>query len=384
MPADRTTGLPGITAMIHLADLTYHYEQDCTSLEQVLTKHKPALGFLQYLPPQLHVTVIKHLEYEGRETGNGIIYACFKSNNRFKHIPSKTHKYVKSIRPDIVLVQGLTFPIQLISLKIKLGKKTKIIAQHHGGLPARGIVGLLQRVADKCIAAYLFTAVANATPWLQANIISGKNKCFELLEAATDFTRQDRSVSRIKTNMLGEFNFVWVGRLNLNKDPITVLDAFARYLTFNPSAKLWMIYQTKELLHDIQAMLDINRHLHEAVKLVGQVDHDQLHYWYSAADFYITASYHEGSGYALIEAMSCGCIPIATNIPSFNKITANGNYGFLYPAGDRDALFKTMQKLAMIDRPVLSKAVLQYAADHLSFKAIASDLYNICKKLLAE
>ena len=54
--------------------------------------------------------------------------------------------------------------------------------------------------------------------------------------------------------------------------------------------------------------------------------------YYSAADVFISGSHYEGSGYALIEAMSAGLVPIVTDIPSFRSIA--GDCGERWQPGD--------------------------------------------------
>ena len=51
---------------------------------------------------------------------------------------------------------------------------------------------------------------------------------------------------------------------------------------------------------------------------------------YNQHQFFILGSHYEGSGYALLEAMACGCIPIVTNIPSYKFMTNNGDCALLF------------------------------------------------------
>ena len=123
-----------------------------------------------------------------------------------------------------------------------------------------------------------------------------------------------------KLAVTGENNFLWVGRLNENKDPVTIIKAFQQLLLQQPDVKLYMIYQQDDLLSAINKLVNNNERLHSAVRLVGSQTKEQLIEWYHACDFFILGSHKEGSGYALLEAMHAGCIPLVTNIPSFKKI----------------------------------------------------------------
>lgn len=84
------------------------------------------------------------------------------------------------------------------------------------------------------------------------------------------------------------------------------------------------------------------------------------------------------SGYALIEAMACGCIPVVTNIPSFKKITANGSAGFLFEPGNIPSLLQVLQHSSSINRLQYTAAVIEHFRKELSFKKIADDLLEVC------
>lgn len=367
--------------MLKLVDLTLYCHKDFDHPPQLYKHHEASIGFAEYIKDKLNPHFIKHLNYNGHDNYKGIPFTFFKRNNSFWSIPFKTFKYIKSLEPDIVLVQGLIFPLQVIYLRKMLGGKPKIIVQHHGEVPFLGIKHWLQKKADKSIDAYIFTSIGNANIWLEKNIISSKNRCYESLEASTSFTKKDKASSKEQVGMSGDFNFLWVGRLNDNKDPITILKGFSEFHKANSEARLYMIYQTEELLSAVKKFIS-NYGLTSSVTLVGQVDHSELETWFSATNFYISGSHREGSGYALIEAMACGCIPIVTNIPTFNKITSMGQFGFLYPPGDSTELAKTLSSVKSINKEEMSEAIREHSLQNLSFKKIAEDLYSICNQLL--
>ncbi len=365
-------------------DIVYHHHGEFHMPSQVLEKHAPSLGFADFTHPAVQLVFVKHLDYDGFDSMHGHGFAFFKSRNGFWHIPFKTHKYVKSQHPDIIIVEGLLFPFQLIWLKWMLGKNIRIIAQHHGEKPFSGIKGLLQKMADRYINAYLFTSAKNASAWINNKIISNPGKCKEVLEASTHFRRIKKSVARSGLGISGAFNFLWVGRLNKNKDPLTVLTAFRKYCLYHPGAKLYMIYREDVMLEEIKTKISQHIILQEAVRLVGKQEHEELIAWYSAIDFYISGSREEGSGYALLEAMACGCIPVITSIPSFIKITENGKYGFLYPPGDTESLTQVLENLSAVDIDTERTRIEDYFQEKLSFKSIAENLNQVFAQLKSD
>lgn len=365
-------------SMLKVIDIVYFHYKEFNNPTEVLKKHRPSIGFSDFTQDSLKVQFIKHLEFEGFEKINGIEFNFFKSRNNFWHIPFKTHRFVKRQHPDVVIVEGIIFPLQLMHLKFSLGAKCKIFVQHHGEQPYSGIKSTLQKLADRCIHTYLFTSHGNSEVWINRKIIKYPGKCRELLEASTDFVRLNQKQSQAKLNINPlHNNFIWVGRLNKNKDPVTVLKGFRKYAEGNSRARLYMIFQNDDLIHEVRNIIELFEELKKAIILVGKVDHEQLPYWYSAVDYYISGSHREGSGYALLEAMACGCIPIVTAIPSFEKLTADGKIGFLYPAGDEFCLYRTLEKLSAIDTNSERIRVESYFKEHASFQTIANELTAI-------
>lgn len=367
--------------MIKVIDISFSAVNDCDSLATIVNLHMPALAYVDHIKHLVNIQVVKHLNFEGTEIIRGVKYTGFKSKQNFWHIPINTLNYIKTEKPDLIIVQGLIFPIQVALLRMKVKKGTVILVQHHGEKPFTGAKKLLQKIADKFITGYLFTSVDNARKWIDEGIIKSKDKCFELLEASTHFEKHDKALAKRKLNLSGELNFLWVGRLNAGKDPFTIIKAFALFSKDNPAARLFMIYQTEELLPEIHILLSADNNLSDKLILVGRVPHEALEHWFSAADFYVSASHSEGSGYALLEAMACGCIPVVSNIPTFNRLTNAGEFGSVFETGNVADLASKFQRLNQIDREAMSYKISDHFSKNLSFASIAEDLFSICKKL---
>ena len=113
-----------------------------------------------------------------------------------------------------------------------------------------------------------------------------------------------------------------------------------------------------------------------AINLVGKVEHDDLKYWYNSADFIVSSSHYEGSGIAVCEGLSCGCIPVLTNIPSFRMMTDHGLIGALYEAGNEDSLIDAFIKVNNLDQALQKKMVLETFNRKLSFDAISKKIID--------
>jgi glycosyltransferase involved in cell wall biosynthesis len=335
---------------------------------------------LEKLSAGNEVLSIEQISYEGIYHFNGVEYH-FK-RFPYKHrlasfFPLRQHRYMKSLRPDVVIVHGLHFAIHTIQLRLKLGWKVKIIAQHHAEKPGKGIRKWIQRIASHCIDAYMFTAQEMGLEWVRAGNIKYPSKIREVMEASSIFYPADRAQARAKTQVSGETVFLWVGRLDTNKDPLTAVKAFLRFLHYSPGARLYMIYHTAELQQAIEELLDADPAYREAVTLVGRVPHRELQHWFNSADFVVAASYYEGSGVAVCEAMSCGCIPLVTDILSFRKMTGYGHCGRLYPPGDAEALLAVLLQTLRMDREEERRKTLEQFRTQLSFEAIAAHIQGV-------
>jgi glycosyltransferase involved in cell wall biosynthesis len=66
---------------------------------------------------------------------------------------------------------------------------------------------------------------------------------------------------------------------------------------------------------------------------------------YNLADIFTISSYAEGLPRVLIEAMSCGCIPIATNVGSIDAVVVNGVNGFVVPTGNSQVFSEKIRQL---------------------------------------
>ncbi|MDB5130551.1 MAG: glycosyltransferase [Mucilaginibacter sp.] len=361
------------------AFLTYNHSLEVDSPEGWYKRTKVYAAVLYHLSKANTVINIKQINYEGECLHNGVHYHFVNFGKKKTYFPVKLNLYVKKIKPDVVFVQGLHNPAQVIQLRLILGKATKIIVQNHAEQPLTGTKKYLQLMAGNCINACLFASHAMGMDWVKKGNLPKRLKIHEVMEVSSAFYPVEKKLATEKTGVAGNPVFLWVGRLNENKDPLNVAKAFLKFAIINPAARLYMIYQTDELLSALNELLeDINK---SPIVMVGEVAHDKLLYWFNSADFIISGSHYEGSGTAICEAMSCGCIPIVTDIPAFRAITDNGNCGLLYEAGKEEALLSALLQTNNLNLPEKRNNSLAYFNKHLSFDAIAQKIQAIADSL---
>lgn len=349
--------------------------------ETWLSRIKAYVGILESLSRQSTVISIEQINYQGTYSFNGVQYHFLNFKKEKLYFPGHLHRFIKKLEPDVIVIQGLHFPLQVIQLHWLLGKKIKIIIQNHAEKPFAGLKKYLQRLADRYIHAYLFASREMGEDWVRRGNLASVEKIHEVMEVSSVFYPVDRPLARSKTKAIGNPFFLWVGRLDQNKDPLTVIKAFLKFIKVEPLARLYMIYHTEELLNDIKDILKQHADGNNAIQLVGRVPHDDMLYWFNSANFIISGSHYEGSGAAVCEAMSCGCIPVVTDIFSFRMMTANGKCGLLFEAGNEDALFAALKQTVQIDVQAMQNKVMEQFRNELSFDAIAGKIQRIATSL---
>jgi glycosyltransferase involved in cell wall biosynthesis len=360
--------------------VNYNYSPDYTTPEAWLKRIESYNGLLENLAQSNTLISIKQISYQGNYGHKGIDHHFVSFNPKKPYFYYHINQYTKSLKPDVVLVHGLHQPLQLIHLGAILGKSVKIIVQHHAEKPAIGPRKFLQKIADKYVDAYLFASKAMGMDWVERGNLKLPEKIHEVMELSSVFYPMNRSTARVKTKVDGARVFLWVGRLNDNKDPLTVIKAFLKFVAANPGVCLYMIYHTEELLLQIKDLLSTNPNS-GAIKLIGEIAKDDMLYWYNSADFIISGSHYEGSGTAICEAMSCKCIPVVTDIFSFRMMTDNGKIGLLYTPGKDDELFEVLIRTQKIDLEKERDKAFAYFESTLSFKAIAQKIQDIATSL---
>jgi len=328
-------------------------------------------GILESIGRSHNVMSIERINYEGAYEQNGVRYIFTRQKEKVSRFPFRMHRLIKKLKPDIVFVNGFIFPLQIIQLKLKLGKNVKIIVLHRAERPFTGIKRWLQKLADRYVNAYLFSSLDFKSEW-RRNIDA--EKMHEVVQASSVFSVADKQLAKAATKVDGQPVFLWVGRLDANKDPLAVVSAFLKFSAEQQDAKLYMVYQSENLLEKLSQLISAHENGQDCIRLVGRIDHCNLQEWYNSADFIISGSHYEGGGTSVIEAMSCGCIPVLTDIGSFRAITGRGVCGLLYKAGDAGDLLQALLTIKEMDINDERQKVLRQFKNELSFEAIAGKI----------
>lgn len=347
--------------------------------EEWLKKINHSTGILESMAREgsFRVIAIYNTFFRGVIDKNGVEYHFSDFSFIQLLFPFRYNGYVRRLNPGVVIVHGLRSPWQVILLRWQLGRHVMIIGQNHAEKPFYDWRKYFQVWADRFIRAYLFTSRTQGEEWLRMGLIVSEKKINEVMEASSEFGVVTRKDAIAVTGVVGTQIYLWVGGLDTNKDPLLLLEAFAQFASDNPSCHLYMIFRENTLLPNLNEWLIQHPDIKKNIHLVGEVEHDQLKYWYSSAEFIVSTSHYEGSGIAVCEAMSCGCVPLLTNIASFKMMSDNGAVGILFEPGDVSSLELALTKSLSLNLAEEKKKVLKLFADRLSFDAIAKKIADV-------
>jgi len=370
---------------MRIVDISYDYDETLATEEDLLEQHYTTVGWAEALAKKgADVIVVKRYFKNSAFKKNSVQYFFVKDSYnkslRSWQMPFRLFKKIASLKPDIVHLHHFSRSLQTLILRFFLHKKTAIVIQHHGGPTPKGKKKAIHDRFNAIADAFFFSTVEQGREWFRNKKVH--HKIMPVMEGCTFFNYNDRREEkeffyhnredyRKITNINGDPVFLWVGRLDENKDPLTILDGLEEVFQKYSAAKFYMIYSDDRLVRAVRNKIETSDILKPKVKLLGKIAHHEIRNYYNSADYFVSGSHYEGSGYALSEALRCGCIPIVTDIPSFRMMTQNGKLGALWEPGNKHSFSHAAGRA--IGKPLKEEAerCIDFFTKHLSFDAIA-------------
>jgi glycosyltransferase involved in cell wall biosynthesis len=124
--------------------------------------------------------------------------------------------------------------------------------------------------------------------------------------------------------------------LRPEKDLLTLMEAFKMVRSEHPEARL-VIVGSGTMLPALKAAATEGCHFYPAAADVAP--------WLRAIDIFVLPSLSEALSNSLMEAMACGCCPVASNVGGNPELITEGEHGLLFPAGDARALAQRLERL---------------------------------------
>ena len=180
--------------------------------------------------------------------------------------PWRPARVAKAARPDVIHVNGLDFAAHTRAMT---DTASPVLVQDHGSRAGRG--RYRRRRGLSRIAAAAFTDSEQARPFLDEGSISPRVRNISVPESSTHFGPGDQDEARKATSTFGDPLVLWVGRLDCNKDPLTMLGAIELAASDLPGIQLWGCFHEQPMLDLVQARIARSPALKERVHLLGRV-----------------------------------------------------------------------------------------------------------------
>lgn len=365
-----------------VTQIGFAYDDDLVDVEALLARYTTLVGWAEALAGAgVDSTVVHRFHCTEEFTRRGV---------RYHFRAFGLNRTLARIAPDVVHVNGLNVPMQTWRCRRRLAAPAALLVQDHasGDPPAaaggaRAVRDAIRRRAMRAVDAFFFTAAAQADGWRNRAFIADWQPVYQILEASTLMQPIAGEAARAATGVAGDPAVLWVGRLNENKSPLTILDGVERAAVDLPALTLTMVYDGGELESEVRSRIARSPVLAGRVRLTGRVPRDRLAAFYSASDLFALGSHHEGSGYALLEACACGALPVVTDIAAFRAITGNGTAGLLWPVDDADKLASALVAAARRNRRGERPRIREHFDRTLSWAAVARQALAAYEQVVA-
>jgi D-inositol-3-phosphate glycosyltransferase len=120
------------------------------------------------------------------------------------------------------------------------------------------------------------------------------------------------------------------------------------------------------------------------VLFAGRKGRDQLKYYYSAADLFITTPWYEPFGITPLEAMACGTPVIGADVGGIKYSVVDGETGALVPPDNPEALADKVSEL-LEDRDGLKQLgqnAIRRVRQHFTWKSVADNVNALYEEIL--
>ena len=364
--------------------LNWYYDADIPDPPALLARYEALTGWCRAVArcESVDVHVIQRFHTSADVSADGVTYHfvadALPPRLRWHHRPRACRTMMTELRPSVVHAHGLPYLLPYFSRVMPA--RSVLLWQHHGGPDPPRERRLAYWNAFRAVDGVLFTSIDMGSAWKKERILPRGVHVYEIPESSTRMTPVPRDHARQLLGIEAAHVFLFVGRLDQNKDPLAALRAFRNLCSVRTDVLLLVIYSDDLLLNEVERAAR-EWGIQSYLRLRRNVPHSDMHLYYSASDFLVSASHSEGSGFALIEALACGVYPVVPSIPAFRSLTRFGEAGALWRPGDEDG-FSWGLNWAIGHAPA-RETLQRFFRDTLSFEAIGSAAVDVYRTALS-
>jgi glycosyltransferase involved in cell wall biosynthesis len=244
----------------------------------------------------------------------------------------------------------------------------------------------LERMEKKsCEKADKIIAVSRYTSYNIIKEYSIQDTKIKIIPNAVDINRFNPEIDghkiRERFNIQSEPLVLFVGRLDINKGILYLIDAFSKIIMQIPDAKL-VIVGEGPLKNSILSRVN-KLNLRKSVTLVGRVDEEDLPKVYAASDLVVLPSLMEGFGIVLLEAMASGRPCVVTRVGGTEEAIIDGENGFFVPSADPYSLSRAIYTLLTNDDLAkdFGRAGRKRVEKNFTWDTIAKETVDVYKEM---
>jgi len=329
----------------------------------------------------VEVTVVQACARRAQLERNGVHYRFLPFGLPFT-AAAELADLLRELAPDVLHVHGLNFHRHVAWLAASLPHLPIILQDQASRLPP----WWRRRPWRRTMAAatgVAFCSLAQSEPFVRAGIIAARTRRYAIPESTSRFSPGDSAAARRLTGTAGDPALLWVGHLDSNKDPLTILAGVSAAAAELPNLHLYCCFGTAPLRAAVEERINSDAALRGRVTLLGPVPHERVEELMRAADLFVLGSHREGSGYSVIEALACGLPPVVTDIPSYRELTAGGAVGELWRCGDAAGLAAALRRAAARTGLPARQAARAHFERELSFGALGGKLAAMYADVIA-
>jgi glycosyltransferase involved in cell wall biosynthesis len=203
----------------------------------------------------------------------------------------------------------------------------------------------------------------------------------EVLPNAVDLGRfapaaRDPALRRDLAGEAATFIAVYVGRLEPEKDPTMLVDAWAQAFGGDPSHVLLVVGHGSQ--SDMLRLRALRSGVGATVRFLGA--RDDVEHLVGAADVGVLPSRVEGLSNTLLEYMAAGLPALGTRVSGTEDFVVTGRNGWLVEPGDTDGLAAALRAAAAlggVDRAALGRQARATVAARASLDAVLARLRSL-------
>ena len=331
-------------------------------------------------------SVFKHSVYKGYDK---TFDKPFKNHIKYKYLINNTYRWL------YLIFNFLLARFPNIIYQLFIGDKYDTVIAFYEGLPTYWISSAKLKKGKKIAWLHTTTALSQNTKnqneintekhiYSQYNqiiavsqsVAKSFKQLFQLIEIPISVQYNPININQIRHNIPSSFSpqnniftFISVGRITKVKGYDRILRIAKKLKNKGYSFRWWIIGGGD--ISSLQNLIE-NYNLDDTIFLLGHQDNPYPFIYQS--DCFVSASYTEGLGMALIEALALEKAVLCSNYDAAKEILENDKYGIIFEQSDED-FFRKVEEI--LQHPEILSSYQIKGLERANFFSIENQIKNI-------